>query len=37
MKNNLAILFAVATAWIATVITPSVATAQTTEFGMAPQ
>jgi hypothetical protein len=37
MKNKLTILFAVATAWIATVVTPSVATAQTAEFGMAPQ
>lgn len=33
----LTILFAVATAWLATVVTPSVATAQTTEFGMTPQ
>ncbi|MDD5169246.1 MAG: DUF6268 family outer membrane beta-barrel protein [Syntrophales bacterium] len=37
MKNNLTILFAVATAWIANVITPSVITAQTTEFGATPQ
>jgi len=37
MKNNLTILFVVATAWIATVVSPSVAIAQTTEFGMAPQ
>lgn len=37
MKNNLTILFAVATAWIVTVVTPSVATAQTTEFGTTPQ
>lgn len=37
MKNNLGILFALATAWIATVVTPSVATAQTTELGTTPQ
>lgn len=37
MKDNLTILFAVAAAWLATAVTPSVATAQTTEFGMAPQ
>ncbi|QEM68927.1 hypothetical protein FO488_12690 [Geobacter sp. FeAm09] len=37
MKNNLTILFAAVTAWLATVVTPSVATAQTTEYGMAAQ
>jgi len=37
MKKNLTILFAVAAAWIATVVTPPVATAQTTEFGTTPQ
>jgi hypothetical protein len=37
MKGNLTILLAVATAWIATVVTPSVVTAETTEFGMTPQ
>ena len=37
MKSNLTILFAVATVWIATVVTSSVATAQTTEFGTTPQ
>lgn len=37
MKNHLTIIFAVATAWIATVVTSSVATAQTTEFATTPQ
>ena len=37
MKNNLTILFAIAAAWIAAVVTSSVATAQTTEFGTTPQ
>lgn len=37
MKNNLTILFAVITAWIAAVVAPSVATAQTTEFDLTPQ
>ncbi|MBI5592033.1 MAG: hypothetical protein HY881_16330 [Deltaproteobacteria bacterium] len=37
MKNNLTIRFALATVWIATVVTSSVETAQTTEFGTTPQ
>ncbi len=37
MKKNLTILFTVATAWIATTATPSVATAQTTEVAATPQ
>jgi hypothetical protein len=37
MKKNLTILFAAALAWTATVVTPSVATAQTTEFSSTPQ
>ena len=32
MKNNLTILFALAIAWLAAVVTPSVATAQTPEL-----